>query len=106
MYVQKKNSVWWLRSFISENRNDDTAPKTKNKNLGKNYKTARRIVTEELAKFECCWMSNEQLVEYKKKILDKMEQVEKENPSYVTLKITYRQYEKIKSHLPPELRNL
>ena len=106
MYIQKKNSVWWLRSFISENRNNETAPKTQNRNLGKNYKIARRIVVEELAKFECGWMSNEQLIEHKQNILTKMDETEKANPSFVTLKLTYRQYEKIKSHLPPELRNL
>lgn len=106
MYVQKKNGVWWLRVFLTENKNSDTAPKTQNKNLGKNYKVARRIVIEELEKYKCCWMSNEQLVGYKQKILDKMDLIEKENPSFVTLKLTYRQYEKIKSHLPPELRKL
>ena len=106
MYVQKKNGVWWLRSFLTENKNSATAPKTSNRNLGKNYKLARKIVIEELDKNEFHWMNETQKLEYKKNILEKMEQVEKDNPSFVTLRMTYRQYEKIKSHLPPELRNL
>ena len=107
MYVQKKSGVWWLRSFINDNRNNDSAPKTSNRNLGKNYKFARKIVIDELEKNEFGhWMSDAQKLEYRKKLLDKMERVEKENPSFVTLKLTYRQYEKIKSHLPPELQGL
>ena len=107
MYVQKKNSTWWLRSFMNDNRNSDTAPKTVNRNLGKNYKTARQIVVAELSKNEFgCWMNDIQRLDYNKKLLDKMDEIEKENPSFVNLKLTYRQYEKIKSHLPPELQGL
>jgi hypothetical protein len=104
VYVMKKNNVWWLRSFLTENKNK-TLPKTENRNLGKNYKVARKIVIEELAKFKegsGDWSTPE----YKKNFLDRMDKIEKDNPSYITLKLSYRQYDKIKSHLPPELRNL
>ena len=100
MYLQKKNGVWWLRENVTGGKD---GKKTWNKNLGKNYKVARLIVIEELEKFKYGIWS---VPEYKKGFLEKMEETEKQNPSFVTLKISYRQYEKIKAHLPPELRNL
>lgn len=96
MYIQKKNGVWWLRQ---NSPTDNT--KTTNRNLGKDYKVARTIVIEELDKIQYGdWATPE----YKQNFLEKMERIEKENPSFITLKMTRRQYEKIKSHLPPELR--
>ena len=100
MYIQKKNGVWWLRQNLT---NDKDNKQTQNHNLGKNYKVARKIVIKKLEEVKYGdWSTSE----YKMKFLDKMEEIEKKNPSFVTLKISYRQYEKIKDHLPPELRNL
>ena len=100
MYIQKKNGVWWLREYLT---GDKDGKKTLNRNLGKNYKFARSIVIEELEKVKYGEWADPK---YKKGVLDKMEETEKKFPSFVTLKIPYRLYEKIKSHLPPELRNL
>ena len=92
--------MWWMRQNLT---NDKEGKKTSNKNLGKNYKLARKIVIEELEKVkDGDWAEPE----YKKNVLDRMAEIEKEHPSFVTLKMTYHQYEKIKSHLPPEFRNL
>ena len=100
MYMQKKNGVWWLRENLT---NDKDGKKTNSKNLGKNYKIIRAFIVEELEKVKYGdWAAPE----YKKKFLDKMDETEKNNPSLVTLKITYDQYEKIKIHLPVELQNL
>ncbi len=100
MYLQKKNGVWWLRENLT---NDPNGKKTSSRNLGKNYKVVRKIVIEELEKVKDGEWAEPA---YKKKFLDRMAEIEEKNPSFVTLKMSYRQYEKIKPHLPPELRNL
>lgn len=96
MYVQKKNGVWWAR----ENLSDSPDQKTLNLNLGRDFKKAKKQILVELKNLHP-YVGED----YQKKILDKMDEIEKKNPTeFVTLKLTLKQYEKIKHHLPPELQ--